>query len=234
MKRSLFGIATLAMVSMNASAATLITETFTYPDGSLVPNGGWVTHSGTVGDLVVTSGQALVQHGAPSEDVNVPFGSYSTGILTATFDMIVNDDTKIAGGDYEYFAHFSDGGTFNFRARIDVVPATGGGDYRLGIASAASTAEAVVPVDFNYGQTVTVTLSHNLDTGTSSLTVGANTVSGIAGAAGETMTAFALRQSDSSNNEGILVDNLVITYVPEPTSLALVGLGGLLIARRRR
>ncbi|MFK7789158.1 MAG: PEP-CTERM sorting domain-containing protein, partial [Phycisphaeraceae bacterium] len=31
-----------------------------------------------------------------------------------------------------------------------------------------------------------------------------------------------------------LIDNIGITIVPEPTSLALLGLGSLLIARRRR
>lgn len=38
----------------------------------------------------------------------------------------------------------------------------------------------------------------------------------------------------SEGNRGMVVDNIVFTLVPEPSSLALLGLGGLMIARRRR
>ena len=54
--------------------------------------------------------------------------------------------------------------------------------------------------------------------------------------AGATIDSFALRQSDSSNNETIYVDNLVVTsVVPEPSTLALGGFGlfALLLVRRR-
>jgi hypothetical protein len=52
------------------------------------------------------------------------------------------------------------------------------------------------------------------------------------------LDSFALRQSDSSSNETITVDNLVITTsvmaVPEPSSFALLGLVGMAGAIRRR
>ena len=63
---------------------------------------------------------------------------------------------------------------------------------------------------------------------------------------GDTVTQFALRQSDSSQNETVTVDNLVIgqtfqdvvtpfTPVPEPSGLLVLGLFGFAgLARRRR
>lgn len=207
-----------------ANAATLATEDFSYADGSLVPNGGWATHSGNAGDLLVASGQAVVQHGTPSEDANINFGDVNSGVLTAAFDITVNDDTVIGGGDYEYFAHFFTDGSFNFRSRVDVQPPTGSGDYTLGISSTSSTGEAALSVDFAYGDVVPVELSFDLDTGIGSLTAGGETIVGTSMALGETLNQFALRQSDSSNNETVTVDNLVITgtlAIPEPATAAL-------------
>jgi len=225
------------LTSGPANAATLVTEDFNYADGSLVGNGGWATHSGNPGDLLVAGGQAVVQHGTPSEDANISFPDVSTGVLTAEFDVVVNDDAVIGGGDYEYFAHFFTDGSFNFRSRLDVVPGTVGGDYTLGISSTSSTAEATLPVDFSFGDTVAVSLAFDLDTGIGSLTVGGDTISGTSSSLGEVLNRFALRQSDSSNNETITIDNLRIsgTIIPEPASLmlTLVGLIGLGVARRK-
>ena len=56
-KRLLVTVALCAFGLGNANAAILVTDTFSYPDGSLVPNGGWANHSGVAGDLMVASGQ---------------------------------------------------------------------------------------------------------------------------------------------------------------------------------
>ena len=216
----------LPLVAGSASAALLASDDFSYPDGSLVPNGGWSTHSGTPGDLQVLGGQAVIQHGTPSEDANLGFAGVNSGVLSAVFEIQVDDDTQISGSDSEYFAHFFTDGDFNFRSRVDVVPPNDdqSGDYTLGISSASSTAEATLPVDFSFGDAVTVEIAYDLDTGTGSLTVGANTIIGSATGTGETLNRFALRQSDSSNNETIYFDNLRIngTPVPEPATLALL------------
>ena len=133
-----------------SSADIVVNEDFNRADGSLVgtsptpgPGGVWANHSGTAGDLLISGGQALVQHGTPSEDANVSFASYTDGLLTAVFDLTVTDDTAIGGGDYEYFAHFMEVGSFNFRSRLDIVAANTTGDYTLGLATSAGTAETI-------------------------------------------------------------------------------------------
>jgi hypothetical protein len=199
-----------------------------------------VAHSGAGSvPLQITSGAVVVSHGAGSrEDANSSFGLYSVGALSAVFDINVSATAPIAGGDYEYFAHFSDGGTFNFKSRLDVVEAnTPGNDYTLGLATGAGTAETIFPIDFSFGSPVTVNLTFDFFTGLSYLTVGATTIQSTGVFPGEALSAFCLRQSTSSNNETILVDNMVITVIPEPTSLSLLGAFGLLaltVIRRRK
>lgn len=234
----------LGFVGATANAQILINDDFNRPDGDLVgtaptpgPGGVWANHSGSGSFIQISSGQAVVSHGGGSrEDANSTFELKGSGVLTAAFDIIVNATNAITGGDYEYFAHFFQTGDFNFRSRLDVVEPTGSGDYTLGISSGTSTAEAVFPTDFNFGDTVSLELGFDFDSGIGSLTVGGTTVLGTGVFLSDALDAFALRQSTSSANETILVDNLVVSYVPEPTSLALGGFGllALMMARRRR
>ena len=69
----------------------------------------------------------------------------------------------------------------------------------------------MLTTDFNFGDTVTVELTFNLDTGEASLTAGGETVTA-QGDTGETLDSFYLRQSNSSSDETIFVDNLNIMY----------------------
>jgi hypothetical protein len=204
------------LVAGSAMAAVLATDSFSYADGSLVPNGGWATHSGTVGDLLVENGQAVVEHGIPSEDANLVFPA-STGTIFFSIEFSVDDlGAPWAGSDSEYFCHFMPSGTFTFMTRVDIVPPSGGGDFSIGLSTATSTAEATWATDLMYGVTYNLVGSYNQDTNMSQLwidPVGASSpyISGNAGTApGVVVDAFALRQSDSSLNETIRVDNLII------------------------
>lgn len=227
-----------AFLVCQSQGVTIASEDFSYADGNLVPNGGWEGHSGSAEFIVVTGGAAQFSHGGGSrEDANFTFAPQTSGVLKATFDLTVNDDAPITGTDFEYFVHFMERGDFNFRSRVDIVAPSAGGDYSLGISSGSSTAEATLVNDFNYGDTVSVELAFDLADGTGSLTVNGETITGSASGGGETLDAFALRQSNSSSDETITIDNIVIdgqAAVPEPSTALLGGLGLLALIRRRR
>ncbi|NRA93648.1 MAG: hypothetical protein HRU26_13390, partial [Psychroserpens sp.] len=194
-------------------------DDFSYADGSLVGNGGWETTGGNAGDFLVASGQAVVQHGTPSEDVNIPFASVSGDVFFA-FNMTVPDiGAPIGDGggtDFEYFAHFKDD-SFGFATQLDIVAPTGGGDYTLGIASDATTADATWPTDLFYDTSYRVTVRYNQDNNIAELWVDASSQSdpSVLGMdladPGTTIAAFSMRQSDSNDNESILIDDLAVT-----------------------
>jgi len=216
MLKQLFTVGGAALALAGAAGAQiLVCEDFSYPDGSLVPNGGWTQHSGTSGDLQVVGGQVLVQHGVPSEDAHISFVPVP-GSVYYSFDFSVNDPgAPIPGVDNEYFAHFYKSSTL-FSARMDVVPALGGGDFSVGIATYSSTAEAIWPTDLTYGTTYRVVVRFDQDAAIAQLWLNPalETDPSILGVdqpdPGDVIVAFALRQSDSDLNEGILVDNLVV------------------------
>ena len=193
-----------------------ITEDFEYADGSLSDNPSWNSFSGTAGDLLVSSGQAVVQHGTASEDVNITFNSGTGDVFYALDFTVVNPGGIITGNDYEYFAILKDD-SFAYRARLDVAEALNGGDFTIGISTEGSTADAVWATDLSYGTTYRATVRFNQESNTSELWIDATastdtSILGLDGTdPGTTVTQFALRQSDSSLNESILIDNLIVS-----------------------
>jgi hypothetical protein len=245
MRKLLGALAAFGFVaSANASVVTF--DNFD-TDGSLISN-GWTTHSGVAGDLVASGGQALVQHGAPSEDAHLFFGNPGGGSIYFGIDFSVDDlGAPYLGTDNEYFAHFMEEGTFNFRARFDVVEPSGGGDYSVGISTFSGAADATWGTDLAFGTTYRAIVRYDQGANIAQLWIDAalETDTSISGVdqtdPGTTIDSFALRQSDSSENELVRVDNLVVgtTFsdvvvgVPEPASLILLSLGGLALIRRR-
>jgi len=194
-----------------------IIEDFEYSDGSLSSNPSWNSFSGTLGDLLVSSGQAVIQQGTTSsEDVNIAFGS-RTGDVFYALDFTVTDPGGIiTGSDYEYFAVLKDDG-YNYRARLDVAEAINGGDFTIGISTTGGTADAVWATDLSYGTTYRATVRYNQESNISELWIDATastdtSILGIDQAdPGTTVTQFALRQADSSMDESIIIDNLTVS-----------------------
>jgi len=186
----------------------LIAEDFSYTDGSLVGNGAWESESGTAGDFLVSSGQAVVKHGDPSEDVKISFTA-GDGSIYVGFDFSVDDlgAPYGTGTDFEYFAHIS------FKARIDIVSGSNGGDYSVGISSGGSTAESTWATDLTFGQSYRLIAKFDQVTGIAELWINptASTDTSISGSESiGNVSSFDLRQSDSSENETVRVDNLMI------------------------
>ena len=237
----------LSGLAMTSHAAILASESFDYADGSLVGNGAWASTGGTAGDFLVTGGQAVVQHGTPSEDVNLPFAA-TPGDLYYGLDFSVSASANISGSDHEYFAHFKDSG-FNFSARLDVVAPTGAGNYSVGIASDESTADTIWGSDLTFGETYRAVVKYDQNANIATLWIDAaapgdpSIVGEDRSDPGDVVEQLGLRQSDSDLNETVFVDNLIVgtsfddvaNSIPEPASVALLfaGLLGMGAMRRR-
>lgn len=205
---------TAAVAASPAGAVSLMTETFTYPDGFLtVTSGGnWTAHSG-VGALPpqTISGQASITHGAGSrEDVNRTFAAQTaTSTTYACFQVTVPDPG--AAVTAVYFAHFKDTGTINFAGRVFAV-ASGAG-FTFGVSATSGTVGATWPVMLNYGQQYTVAVSYDAAAGSSQLWVdptssGSPSISAAGGATGTVVSAFALRQAGGNTTQ--LIDNIQV------------------------
>lgn len=192
-------------------------EDFNYSDGGLSSSDNWSVFSGNEYDIDVVSGKIEVKHAAGSgKDLFVSIPTVS-GALYYAFDMSLVDPGTgpISGTDFEYFAIFKDN-DFAYRARIYVVPPSATGDYTLGISTLGSTADTTWASDLTYGQSYRVTVMYDQAANIAKLWVDASaeTDTSITGDdetdPGTSITQFAFRQSTSSVNETIIIDNLNI------------------------
>lgn len=231
-------LSSLALTAQASFAAVVFTENFGYPDGPLVGAAGspWASHSGTAGQSNVLGGAAVVT-GAESEDVNanIAGGSgffFNDGVLTATFDVNFSALPTASGS---YFAHFRDSTTFRGRVFATTTGAAPG-FFRLAIADTTTTV-APVATDLSLNSNYLVTMSLNVATGRSSLSINGGTVVIATDATTPAnVSTFALRQATSIGTMSI--DNVVIdatvAAVPEASTAALGLLAGLGLLRRRR
>jgi hypothetical protein len=128
-----------------ASATNLVSESFSYPNGNLVPNGGWANYSGAVTDIQVASGRATGGAiGNPANDDHKLFAAQPVTAQTyACFQVII---PAVAGAPKPiYFLELKDAGAANLVSRVYVLPLAGGG-WTFGIShSSTSTTVGVTP-----------------------------------------------------------------------------------------
>jgi len=200
------GLASFALTAP-ASATVLMSETFTYANGNLVPNGGWSTHSGSGVDIQVSSGK-IQGNNLNAPDDNKTFTPQPvTGKTYACFQITI--PTPGAPPDSNYIAHFMDATTTNFFARVWVgaAGATLASGFKFGISSTTCACnQNCVPTwwasALNYDQLYTVTISYNGANGVAELWVDAanelsTKITNTATAATGQMQKFAFRQSSS-------------------------------------
>ena len=227
-------------------ADVYFSEGFDYSDGSLTTvSSDWTRHSGTEGQIQVSGGKVLLTD-SQSEDVNRLLGTtITTGTVFAGFDFSVSANNP-GGTDFEYFAHFGNG-TSDFTARMDVNTADANG-FLVGI-SHTSTAQASWGSTLSYDTVYRAIIGYDRDSGLANLWIDASqdTDTSIVTTTNDTnnVEGFYLRESNSSVNETIVVDDLVVgstfadvvtfNAVPEPSGLLVLGLFGFAgLARRRR
>ncbi len=236
MTKTLMALFALSFVATNASADILYETDFnTFSDGNIVGQDGWAAHSGA-GSLPVqvSAGEVLLGHGTGSrEDVNVGLGQTmgAGDVFRYSFDITVNgtdDATDV------YFAHFrNDGTAFNTRAFVSA-PNAAAGNFTFGLAE-NSALNAKFAQDFSFGQTYTLVGTYSYDLGVSTLEVlGFGFITSTDTDTLQPMSTFAFRQA--GGNTSMVIDNLQIVAVPEPTfaGFGIIGLVGLIAARRRR
>jgi hypothetical protein len=200
MRKAIILIAFSVLAVSSASAALPWNETFSYADGNLTNNPGWVLHSGVLPtDVQVVAGKAVL-NSATAPDVSYQFRTQAeataTDVLYASFTLKVTG-TQTATGTY--FAHFMNTGTF-FAGRV-FAALNDATTYKLGINTTSGT-PAFWPTPLTKGVDYEIAVRYDAATGVSTLwvnpTTGGWTSEGLVGPAvtmGTLVSGFALRQS---------------------------------------
>jgi hypothetical protein len=191
-----------------ASAGSLLTETFTYPDGDLTANATWSVFSGTPPtDIKVVSGRA-VGTGANIPDDQTQFTPQLTTAKTYyCFGVTISDP----GGAPKavYFAMLKDATTSNFVARCYVLPLTAGGwTFGLSSSSTNTTLATITPwstTSLNYGQEYRIVVNYDAPNHAATMWVDANSEADPSITSVNTaipsnpVQSFCLRQSGSAS-----------------------------------
>jgi len=226
MKRLATLLALLALSAAPAFATVLLSESFTYPNGALPPNGGWANFSGAGTEVQVVTGRAVVDHNnAPDDQILFPAQSTSTKTY-ACFDVIV--PTFSGQPKAVYFAMLKDATVSTFVSRVYVVPvAPSGWTFAISHSSTGATAGCTVwPATLTSGTKYNVVINYDPVNKTSTLWVNpvnelsANVTDTNGAIAAVAVQGFALRQSGTastfpatqvftgSTNIQVSVDNL--------------------------
>jgi len=242
--KKIFTILSIVALGVSANAQTeVVNETFSYT-GALKDN-GWVSHSGTAGQLVADGSVAKMVAGN-SEDVNKAFSSAYT-IEASKYNKIeysltvnVADATGLTtAATGEYFIHLvNPAGTApagaSFVARLYIKGSTTG--YSLGVLNngAVPTGGSVTPTygtEVAYGTPSNVVLTYIVDntiaspTNTATLQINSQPLltnaTGI-GTAPAALSGIAIREAGSATTGtgNVTLDNLVVkTYTPSLSTI---------------
>lgn len=224
----LFAVASLALLS-TAVAQTLVNENFnSYTNAALAGQGGWVqTLVNATNPITVASGAVPMAN--TGQDVRLQF----TNVVPATGNSLslsaqINLSAVGAG---DYFLHFGDmANTSSFYSRVFARTATGG--YQLGMAaiSGGTTTYGTAVLSLNTNYTITAVWNFIAGTVNDTITL---TVNGLASpyhvhtwnsvtAEPTLINSVNLRQGGGAAAPVLVIDNIVVTAVPEPSTYAAI------------
>jgi hypothetical protein len=248
--RNALGAAVLAVgfSTAAANAAVVFDDNFdAYLNQDLFGQGGWLqTGTSTTTPVQVAGGaDKYAAIGTSGQDL---YKAFSTAVPKVDGDgLLTSIELNVtAAGTGDYFFHLSDpvGTTSNFYQRLHV--RSSGAGYQVGMLAASGTGAIVTygTTVLNFNQTYDVDIDWNFVAGTQNDTFDV-TVDGAAYLTHtwnsttvnepNTISAANFRQGSTSAAPTVQADMIVIEHVvPEPTSLATIGLGGLALLRRRR
>ncbi|MBC8002569.1 MAG: hypothetical protein H7X97_08275 [Opitutaceae bacterium] len=239
---------TTFIATVSPELGLILNETFTYPDGSLADGINWLSHSGTTGNPLVISGRGFLA-ATNAVDVNRellarPFGITNGHVFYASYKLDYQVLPSGNGGDY--FSHFKDTGTANFRARsFALTNGAAAGKFRMGVANSAASVSGtnILVRDLATNTTHTVVVRYNPGTGECRLWVNPASEADVSAVStdssgGIDVDSFALRQN--SGIGALFLDDLKVggsfatvytAPVPSPTiGLSLVSASTLQIA----
>jgi len=215
--RAFLAAALLAGAGTAPLGAQLVSEPFDYPDGDLTSQIAWSAHNASGnGPIQVSSGAAVVSH-ANSEDVNTDFTDQASGSVYYAIDFSVADlGAPYSGSDEEYFAHFrGSGGTSGFIARMFIDAPASTGDFSVAVSTSSSDPAANWATDLDFNTVYRAVVRYDISANQTTLWIDASvegdtSVQTGSGGSGATIEDFALRQSSSSEDETITIDNLKV------------------------
>lgn len=227
-----------------ANAAVVVTEDFTYADGVLNGSnnsgtgwtGAWGASSPGQGEFEIVSNEAIFKGDGTNQTINThsrAFGSAYTidanTTLTLSFDLIVNE-TQLGRGiglhltdstnSSKIFIGKELNGEYGAHADIDI-----GGDTYADTGATGSM--AVVATITSDGTDTFVSVSANGGV------AGTGTIAGTQFIF-DGLDAVGYHRSTATNGVDNISIDVTVAPVPEPSSTALIGLGGLALLLRRR
>lgn len=207
MRKTAIALLVLGLTAITVSpalAVTLMSDSFTYPAGNLVGNGGWLNYSGAATDIQVVGNRA-VGSGPNANDDHSLFAPQ--GLADKTYACFTARIPAIAAQPKPiYFVALKDGGAANLVARVYVLPITGGGwTFGLSYSSTSATVGVVAwGSPLSYDTDYSVTILYDPATFTAKLWVNpvneaSTSVSIVGTAAAIAVSGFGLRQSATAS-----------------------------------
>ena len=253
MRKALIAIASVVMAVSSSQAQTLLDVNFAsgYTDGNLIGpvntaantigQGGWAQTGGFTGGnpITINSGKAILTSGATGQDAWKAFDSAAT--MTAGTSLLSKINFSITsattGGDYFFHLGSPAGSTSNFYQRLFAKSTTGG--FLLGISATSSTGTYGTSL-LSLNTAYDVVIAWNSITGSSNDTLNvyvnptdptlANNSAYISTswtvAEPSALDAANLRIGSAGSTPGVQVNTINVAIVPEPSSGALLVLGG--------